>query len=494
MIHFLHNLYPKEELIGFRHSLCFMHPMVDDETTFCAISTFSGGGIGDIGVEWGAGVPVISACELIPERAGLIRYNYPSAKVFQGDIWGLKSDIIAHAKTLLRDSKPWLFIMSPPCQGMSSNGAGRISKSIAAGKRPSEDERNRLIIPGIEIVEKLKPSWFILENVKRMENTVISNENGEPENILDMLGRRLHPLGYTIRSVIVDFRDLGVPHHRQRLITIGTNIPEIVEEVQPGNIFSQSLTELHPSITHGDGQNNPHITLRDVIGDMPELDSLTKQVCDKDPYHHIPKWNKKHHFWMKHTPEGATAFENDVCPSCEAFVQDRLLVNCPECKFDLPRPTLEFVGWNCKGCGEKNRQSKLICDCGRTYSGRKFSKQRRLIRGFKTSYRRLKWDKPSSTITMNSGIISSDMKGHPEQHRVLSVREIMMLSTLQSHPAASYPWNNKYQFKSKKAENDWFYDGEMSPKLVRQVIGESIPPLAMAKIVSHLKKLDPRIP
>lgn len=95
---------------------------------------------------------------------------------------------------------------------------------------------------------------------------------------------------------------------------------------------------------------------------------------------------------------------------------------------------------------------------------------------------------------MNSGVISSDMKGHPEQNRVLSVREILMLSTLESHPADSYEWNGKYKFKSKKSKNGWFHEGEMSPKLVRQVIGESIPPLAMAKIVQHLIDLDPRIP
>jgi DNA (cytosine-5)-methyltransferase 1 len=471
-----------------------MHQELGDGTLFCSISTFSGGGIGDAGVEWGAEVPVISACELVPDRAGLIRHNYPSTKVFQGDIWKLKSDIIEHAKKELVGSNPWLFVMSPPCQGMSSNGAGRISASIAAGKRPAMDERNRLVIPGVEIVEELRPSWFILENVKRMENTVISNEHGEPENILEMLGRRLHPLGYTIRSAIIDFRDLGVPHHRQRLITIGTNIPKIVEEVQPGPIFSPNPTQLHPSPTHGGARKNPHLTLRDVIGHMPKLDSLTKQTCDDDPYHQIPKWNEKHHFWMKHTPEGATAFENDSCPNCEITVHDRSLVNCPECESDLPRPTVNFIGWKCKRCGEKNRKSKLVCQCGTAYSGKKFTKQRRLIRGFKTSYRRLTWDKPSSTITMNSGVISSDMKGHPDQNRVLSVREILMLSTLQNHPAATYEWGEKYEFKSKKAGVGWFHDGDMSPKLVRQVIGESIPPLAMAKIVSRLKDLDPRIP
>ena len=93
---------------------------------------------------------------------------------------------------------------------------------------------------------------------------------------------------------------------------------------------------------------------------------------------------------------------------------------------------------------------------------------------------------------MNSGVISSDMKGHPEQNRVLSVREILMLSSLESHPAESYPWDGNYEFKSKKANEGWFHGGELSPKLVREVIGESIPPLAMSKIVNRLRFLDPR--
>ena len=221
-----------------------------------------------------------------------------------------------------------------------------------------------------------------------------------------------------------------------------------------------------------------------------QLDSLTNQTCDDDPYHQIPKWNKNHHFWMKHTPEGSTAFENDACPNCGFQVDDRSLVNCPKCKSDLPRPTVEFVGWKCKKCGEKNRKTKLVCQCGAAYSG-KFTKQRRLIRGFKTSYRRLTWDKPSSTITMNSGVISSDMKGHPDQNRVLSVREILMLSTLQV--ILPHRMNGEKNTNSKAKKQ--VMAGFMAVKcLQRQVIGESIPPLAMAKIVSHLKDLDPRIP
>jgi DNA (cytosine-5)-methyltransferase 1 len=87
---------------------------------------------------------------------------------------------------------------------------------------------------------------------------------------------------------------------------------------------------------------------------------------------------------------------------------------------------------------------------------------------------------------MNSGVISSDLKGHPEQNRVLSIREILLLSTLQ-HPK----WEKAYSFEGinygRMKEGETF-----SKKLVREVIGESIPPLAMLRIVERLAELDDR--
>ena len=468
---------------------------LDANTVFCSISTFSGGGIGDAGVEWGCKVPVISACELVPDRAGLIRHNYPETSVFQGDIWELKEEIIEHAKSKIGDKNPWLFVMSPPCQGMSSNGAGRIRASMAAGKRPKEDERNRLVLPGVEIVEKLMPSWFLLENVRRMENTIITNENGDAENILDMLGRRLHPLGYTIRSAIIDFRNLGVPHHRQRLITVGCRLPGIVEKLPPTkDIFCSSPSPLHPLQTHGADGLQPHISMRESIGHMPKLDALNKTVDDNDPFHSVPSWNEDHYFCMDSTPEGCTAFDNNTCVKCGFEENAHPDVDCRECGERLPKPQIEVEEWECPDCGFTLRKSRTSCQCGFVKPKElKLSKNRRVVRGFKTSYRRLKWDSPASTLTMNSGVISSDMKGHPDQNRVLSVREILLLSSLEAHPGADYAWDKKYEFKSVDEEGNIFYGGEFTPKLVRQVIGESIPPLAMFRIVGRLMDLDPRM-
>ena len=467
---------------------------LDEDTVLCSISTFSGGGIGDAGVEWGCKVPVISACELVADRAGLIRHNYPKTMVFEGDIWELKEKIIAHSKERLGTFRPWLFVMSPPCQGMSSNGAGRLRASIKQGKRPKQDIRNRLVLPGIDIIEQTLPDWFVLENVQRMENTVIFNERDELENILKLIGRRLHPLGYTIKSSIIDFLDLGVPHHRKRLITIGCRIPSVVKQIPPGEIFQKVPSLLHPVSSHGGVSQPAHISMKEAIGHMPQLDALSKMVDEHDLYHQIPKWSKHHYFCLQHTPEGCSAFDNNTCIKCQFSQHTANDIDCLKCGAQLPKPQITIEFWTCPKCATHNRKNKEKCECGfLKRDDVPIEKKRRLIKGFKTAYRRLKWDAPASTLTMNSGVISSDNKGHPDQNRVLSVREIVLLSSLQAHPGVEYPWESKYQFRSVDAKGEYFYDGDLSPRLVRQVIGESIPPLAMYKIVSRLKELDPRI-
>lgn len=430
---------------------------LDKHTSLVAGSLFSGGGLGDVGIEWGLGIPVLGACEIIASRAVLLGRNFPQTKVFAGDVWELQNDYVSFFQKRLRTKSPWLLTLSPPCQGMSSNGAGRISASIRNGNRPKEDERNRLILPGINILEKLKPDWFVLENVRRMENTIIRNEDGRAENILQCLGRRLHPFGYSIRANIMDFRGFGVPHHRERLITIGCRLPAVVELHKPvEEIFSEQASPFHSNFTHGGKGQPPFVSLRQAIGHLPPLDAREKLEDPQDPYHCVPKWNEDQYFWMQTTPEGQTAYDNDKCVKCGRVSKNPTETTCG-CGFQLPRPQVSKFG------------------------------ARRLVRGFRSSYRRMWWDKPGATLTMNSGVISSDLKGHPEQNRVLSLREIMILSTLQ-HPR----WKKSYSFEGISYGRTG--NGKnFSQKLIREVIGESIPPLAMTRIVERLLELDHRI-
>ena len=89
----------------------------------------------------------------------------------------------------------------------------------------------------------------------------------------------------------------------------------------------------------------------------------------------------------------------------------------------------------------------------------------------------MSWDGIAPTITLNSGTVSSDNKIHPTQHRSLSILELLIISTVHSKKT-ELPWEGKYSF-------DPFVNKKELLKcssVPRDVIGESIPPLAMWKI------------
>lgn len=97
------------------------------------------------------------------------------------------------------------------------------------------------------------------------------------------------------------------------------------------------------------------------------------------------------------------------------------------------------------------------------------------IKGFNSSYRRINWDAPAPTITIRNDCIASQRNVHPGRKlpdgtysdaRVLTPYELMILNSL--------PPN-------------WNIPDNTQELLIRQVIGESIPPLMIKKIVSELK-------
>ena len=127
-----------------------------------AISLFSSSGIGDLGLH-ANGINTVIACELLEERMNLFQTNNPNTKCFCGDIWELKEDIIENYRTRFSE-EPFLILATPPCQGMSPNGMGKMLSDYRKGLRPKYDERNRLIIPAIHIIKELKPKWIVFEN------------------------------------------------------------------------------------------------------------------------------------------------------------------------------------------------------------------------------------------------------------------------------------------------------------------------------------------
>lgn len=444
----------------------------DIESFDGVVSLFSSAGFGDFGICKGNKIPLICASELLPERCKQLRLNFPEAKVFEGDISTQKNYIVNYVQRTLNNKRPKYIIMSPPCQGMSSNGVGRIHSSMKDGMRSDRDERNELIVQSIDIANQLKPDWIIIENVSNMAHTEIPIQGGMYK-ILDYIYKELEE--YTIFSEVVDFADYGVPQHRTRLITIACRIPLVCKMIARKNNLRVTASEspFHPLKEH------THTTMREAIGHLQELDALNHLEDAKDPFHVIPKWNHIQYKCMQFTPEGKTAFENS-CVNCRESNPLRVLF-CENCKSELPRPNCTFIGWRCKSCKFENRKSQKKCKCGiKMPDGTSFVELKRVCSGFKTSYRRQLYDRPSNTLTQNSGVISSDCKGHPTQNRVLSLREILILSSMDPNPQCSYDWQGTYI---------WCED-LLNAKFVRQSVGESIPPLASFKIVQHLKKIE----
>ena len=98
------------------------------------------------------------------------------------------------------------------------------------------------------------------------------------------------------------------------------------------------------------------------------------------------------------------------------------------------------------------------------------------IKGYDTTYKRIEWDKPAPTITMANGSVSSQNNVHPGRKlsdgtysdaRVLTLKEIFILTGL---------------------PDDWRPPEWASENLIRQVIGEGVPPKLIETLLSTIPK------
>ncbi len=420
-----------------------------------AISLFSSSGIGDLGLR-ANGIKTVIACEVIKDRMNLFHNNYPDAKCFCDDIWNVEKDIINYFNANYQEP-PFLILATPPCQGMSSNGMGKMLSDYRKGLRPKYDERNRLIIPAIHIIKALQPEWIIFENVSNMGNTLIYDENDELINIIKYIHRELGN-DYVGEPKIIDCADYGIPQHRVRLLTILTR-------TKKGKAYYSTHKSLLPEATHslsGDLITKPWITLRQVIEGLPALRAEKGKNIDKsNPLHKVPLLDEKKLWWLDNTPEGNTAFNNQC-------------VN-PSCRFN--GNTLHGAKHNSEGINKFNEDTPLYCErCGallpRPYVEDKITGEKRLMKGFVSAYKRMLWDEPASTLTQNFQYACSDNKVHPSQTRVLSLWEAIIIQTI-----ADYPFSFSINGKQVK-------DG-----LIRDTIGESVPPkiidLVAKKIIAN---------
>lgn len=114
-----------------------------------AVSLFTGAGGMDVGFER-AGIRVVFANELMKEAADTYKANHPNDVMVNDDIYNVL-DMMENYKGVD------LVFGGPPCQGFS-----------VAGKMDPDDERSKLIFTFLDVVEKVRPRAFVMENVKAL--------------------------------------------------------------------------------------------------------------------------------------------------------------------------------------------------------------------------------------------------------------------------------------------------------------------------------------
>lgn len=403
----------------------FMTGTLEPEFAFNYVSLFSSAGISDFGLKL-LGGECLAACELDANRR-LVHEANISGKVFS-DIKEDKNKLIEY---IISQSKTLdLVFATPPCQSFSTVNSrrGKLKDTNSA----NSDPRNFLFFEALEVCSKLKPKFIVIENVPNFGRRLLCNEYGTEGHVEEFIDVILGDyIGQTFVKCVSDF---GVPQSRKRSFSIYIR----KDIAKKKNIHSKDIQFFDYNIPNDAPEN-----IIDAIGHLSKLDSQSNDTNsdNKDIFHHVPVLSEKHYSWIANIPanSGRSAWMN-ACEHCGSSFTPMFEIRCTSCGKDIKvRPHV-------------NEKDGSI----------------RSIRGFKTSYKRIHPDGLSSAITTNTNAFSSDNKLHPSQNRVLSVRECILIQSIPE----TFVWPKQVFYKSMH--------------LVREMVGEALPPLVSYKIMEKL--------
>ncbi len=231
------------------------------------------------------------------------------------------------------------------------------------GKRLLNDPRGKLFQEYYRVLKEVEPKVFLFENVKGL----LSMQKGELlKNIISLF----ESLNYKVQYKVLNSANYGVPQIRERIIIIGTklNAPYIFPKAthsNTNNLFDSNL--------------KPYVTLAEAISDLPFIKS------------------------------GEESFEYATKP--QNHFQKLARKNAPD----------KLLDHNAPNNNEKLiLLMKLLPDGG---TPKDLPQELRPKSGFKNTYCRLWWNRPTPTITRNLSTPSSSRCIHPKAPRPLTTRE-----------------------------------------------------------------------
>jgi len=159
-------------------------------------SMFSGIGGFELGIELATKglAECVGYSEIDKFATQVYRKHYPNHKNY-GDITKIVAEELPNFNVL---------IGGVPCQ----------SWSLAGHRKGFEDARGTMWYEAFRIIDKKKPKYILLENVKGL----LSHDGGKSfEQILEVICE----LGYVVDFTVLNSKNFGVPQNRERVFILG---------------------------------------------------------------------------------------------------------------------------------------------------------------------------------------------------------------------------------------------------------------------------------
>lgn len=276
-----------------------------------------------------SGIKVKAGYDIEPECRYGYEYNNKASFIHK-DVADVTADEI---RSWYSEGAVRLLAGCAPCQPFSTYNQG---------KDTTLDKKWPLLYHFMRLIEEVRPELVTMENVPDVTKHKVYHD----------FVSKLEELGYAVSANKVDCVQYGVPQTRKRHVLLASLISEKIDLIPP---------------TH-----DKPVTVRDVISDLPVLDSGQK---NKNDLLHI------------------SSQLNDL--------------NMKRIKASKPGGT-----W-------KDWPEDLIAKCHAKESGKSYG----------SVYGRMEWDKPAPTMTTQCYGFGNGRFGHPSQHRAISLREAAIFQT-----------------------------------------------------------------
>ncbi|MCU6792467.1 DNA cytosine methyltransferase [Paenibacillus sp. WQ 127069] len=266
-----------------------------------------------------------------------------------------------------------------PCQGFSKqfsyknnkkNEENALFTEIEADERreKKEDERNLLVFEYLRFVRYFSPKYILFENVPG----ILSHPQIFNDFIAKLKRKQQNYPGYYIQFNTINAADYGVPQRRKRFVLIGKR-RDLHDGERIENIYPRA-THCNPKKTNESEGRNPWVSLREVIGHLPQIQAGETHAAD--PLHFSKRISLDNKIRLEHTPHN--------------------------------------------GGGRKDWPESLWLTC---------HKPDKENVGYGDVYGRMNYDLVSPTLTGGCLSVAKGRFAHPDQNRAISAREAAIIQT-----------------------------------------------------------------